>query len=70
LHGHGAHGGFPLVARRRDLTVSIEEFAHRANVKNFTRQLAAALNEPQRKLLKALLAEERARAVIAGWAPT
>jgi hypothetical protein len=68
--GCGAQNGCSLVVRRKDLTVSNEEFAHRLNVKNFTRQLAAAPNGPKRKQLMALLAEERARAVAAGWMPT
>lgn len=48
---------------------STEEFVFRCNLQNYTRQLAAASNEFDRKRLAALLAEERARALAAGWMP-
>ena len=48
---------------------SAEEFIHRQNVINFTRQLAAVDNEAQRRMLMTLLAEERAKALTSDWSP-
>jgi hypothetical protein len=48
---------------------SSEEFMHRQNVINFTRQLAVSEDGQQRLMLMHLLAQERARAAASGWSP-
>lgn len=48
---------------------STEEFVYRRNVKNYTRQLASAKSELERKSLSALLKEENVKAKAAGWWP-
>lgn len=46
---------------------STEEFVYRSNVTKFTRQLAAARSESERKKIMGLLEEEHKRAKAAGW---
>lgn len=46
-----------------------DEFLHRINVANYTRQLRAGPDAPRRKVLMSLLAEEGARAKLHGWFP-
>ncbi|WP_304177503.1 hypothetical protein [Phenylobacterium aquaticum] len=48
---------------------SRDEFLHRCNVANYTRQLRFAPDGPKRKALMALLAEEGVRARSNGWFP-
>lgn len=48
---------------------SRDEFLHRTNVANYTRQLRGATDASRRKVLMSLLAEEGARAKLHGWFP-
>ena len=51
------------------LEKSRDEFLHRSNVTNYTRQLRAGPDASRRKVLMSLLAEEGARAKLHGWFP-
>ena len=47
-----------------------DHFIHKENVRNYKRQLVAALDPVDRRILTALLDEEAVRAKVEGWAPT
>ena len=51
------------------MAMSTQEFVYRRNVVNYMRQLRDAGDDDRRKLLLTLLAEEAAKARLAGWMP-
>jgi len=51
------------------LEKSRDEFLHRSNVANYTRQLRAGPDASRRRVLMSLLAEEGVRAKLHGWFP-